>query len=761
MMRPLRVLHVEDAEGDAALVERALVRGGYQVLARRVEAAAEMLDALHTGEWDIVIADYALPQFGALAALRLLQAEGLDLPFIVVSGTIGEEVAVEMMRAGAHDYVMKGRLDRLSLAIDRELRDVEARRARARAQDELHALESQYHAAIETSPDAFCVLDLSGRILAVNRAFVEQTGDAAPSIVGRNIADLEAPGGSAALAVHLGRIVDTGRERFETRLRTGDGGAWDADLSVSYLPAGGGRLFVFARDVTGQKQTASKIRRFIAGSPAVIYALRGHGPALRLVWVSDNVRAFTGHTLDAIDDDWWEKGLHPDDRERVLAGQAQLQRDDHQISEYRFRHQDGHYLWVRDERRVFPEPDGDGYEIIGSWVDVTARVLLEQQYRHAQKMEAVGRLAGGVAHDFNNLLTVIIGYGNLLLHESLPPETARAHVEQICVAAERASRLTRQLLAFSRKQVLELRVVDLNGIVLSVEKMLRRLIGEDVQVVTALAGDVPPVKVDPGQVEQAIINLVVNARDAMPDGGRLEIGTGRFVADETYCLAHPDHQSGLYARLTVRDSGRGMTPEVRARLFEPFFTTKELGKGTGLGLATVFGIVKQFDGAIDVWSEPDAGACFTIDLPASTTWPSTGADPDSRVKPFGTETILLVEDEESVRQVARLTLEAYGYEVLVANDGVQALGIAEQHRGRIRLVVTDVVMPGLSGRDVIARLREAGVVVKALFMSGYIDDAVVRHGLVDEQAPFLQKPFTPRALALKVREVLDGSGSPN
>ncbi|MFO0965381.1 MAG: PAS domain S-box protein [Gemmataceae bacterium] len=386
--------------------------------------------------------------------------------------------------------------------------------------------------------------------------------------------------------------------------------------------------------------------------------------------------------------------------------------------------------------------------------DITERKRLEEQVRQAQKMEAIGQLAGGVAHDFNNLLTVISGYSDMLLETPLDAST-KGLLTEIQRAGERAGALTRQLLAFSRKQVLEPKVLDLNAVVMDTEKMLRRLIGEDMLLGTALAPDLKSVKVDPTQIGQVIINLAVNARDAMPQGGKLTIETANVEVDATYVQMRPEAKPGRYVMLAVSDTGCGMTEEVKAHIFEPFFTTKAQGKGTGLGLATVYGIIKQSGGLIYVYSEPGQGTSFKIYLPAVEEPMLTAKSlHDLRPATSGNETILLVEDEDAVRGITRMALQMHGYKVLETSRGEEALRLCEQHQEPIHLLLTDVVMPGMSGRQVAEALRSRRPAMKVLFVSGYTDDAVVRHGLVEAETAFLQKPFTPISLAAKVRAVL-------
>ncbi len=390
--------------------------------------------------------------------------------------------------------------------------------------------------------------------------------------------------------------------------------------------------------------------------------------------------------------------------------------------------------------------------------DLTAVRALEAQLRQAQKMEAVGRLAGGVAHDFNNLLTVITGRSQLLLLKLAPESPLRRDVELVEETAHRASALTRQLLAFSRKQMVQPRIVDLNEVVRGMESMLGRLIGEDIALTTRLDPAAGCVRADPAQLEQMIVNLVVNARDAMPLGGRLTLETGHVRIDETFARQHVGLKPGPHVRLVVRDTGVGMDGLIKAHLFEPFFTTKGPGKGTGLGLATVYGIVTQSGGAIRVESEPGQGATFTIELPrVDAPADGPGDVADTTAAPYGSETVLLVEDEPEVRGLARDILHQQGYTVLEAADGDQALRVGREHRGPIHLLVTDVVMPQMGGRELADRLQAGRGELKVLYVSGYTDDAILRQGVSETGTAFLPKPFTAAALAHKVRQVLDAA----
>jgi two-component system cell cycle sensor histidine kinase/response regulator CckA len=422
--------------------------------------------------------------------------------------------------------------------------------------------------------------------------------------------------------------------------------------------------------------------------------------------------------------------------------------------ELKWKRKDGNSITVRISGRAVSSADEpvDVLEAIAE--DVTDRRVLEDQFRQAQKMEAVGRLAGGVAHDFNNLLMVISGYAEVILANLSPDHPLHEKGRAIQLAADRATTLTRQLLAFSRKQLLELKVVDVNAIVRDMERLLQPLIGENVEFTTSLTPDAPHTRADAGQLEQVLMNLVVNAKDAMPEGGKLTIQTQSLVVDEAHRRGQTFVRPGRYVLLSVRDTGMGMDKETQSRIFEPFFTTKEKGKGTGLGLSTVYGIVKQSGGYVMVQSEEQRGTTFHIYLPRVDGVIEKHAPPVAHAARGGTETVLLVEDEESVRQLVRDTLSAKGYRVVEAENGEAGIAAAARHDGSIDLVITDVVMPGMGGRELVRQLLQLRPDAKVLYLSGYTEDAILSDGTIEHGAAFLQKPFTLQALSRKVREVL-------
>jgi two-component system cell cycle sensor histidine kinase/response regulator CckA len=634
----LRVLLVEDSPADAKLVVYELQELDPAVITERVDEAAAMIEALGRGPWDVILSDWSMPRFGALAALRIAREAAPDVPFLIVSGTVGEEAAADAMRAGARDYVLKDRLSRLRPAIERELRERDERRARRSSED---ALRDRLDTLERSGIIGITIADPGGRLLEANDAYL--------AMIGRTRAELQA-----------GKLV------------------WS--------------------DLIPPEHAATTARM------AERLTLTGTAPAVEFEVFGPGGR-----------------------RVPVLAGAAML----------------------------------DPPHVIAFTVDRSAQQRVEaalrdaeSQLRHAQKMEAVGRLAGGIAHDFNNLLSVVLTYSEML-EADLEPGQMRDDIGEIRKAGERAAALTRQLLLFSRQQVLQPVPLDLGATTRGMEKLLQRLLGEDVELVIRTAPSLGTVRADPSSIEQVLMNLAVNSRDAMPQGGTLTIEAENVELDPAFAALHVGAEPGSYVMVAVTDTGVGMDPQTKSRIFEPFFTTKDAGRGTGLGLSTVFGIAQQSDGHIWVYSEPGHGTTFKLYLPRIDAVPVAVGEHAASTEPTGTETILLVEDEDPVRAAAREILQRHGYTVLVARDGIEALAVAEAHPQPIQLLLTDVVMPRLGGPELATRLLPRRPGLRLLCMSGYTDDTVVRHGVLAAEIPYLQKPFTPAGLARRVREVLD------
>lgn len=638
---------------------------------------------------------------------------------------------------------------------------------RKQAEQALIESEGRKDAILKSALDCVLTMDHEGKILEFNPAAVDTFGYTSEEVVGQSMTELIVPAGlKANQPAGLTRFLTTERssvlgKRMEVTARRADGAKIPVELTITStgeLPRP--TFTAFIRDLTERKRTEDELRKseeryreVVENARDIIYEHDLEGNYTSVNRAGEQVTGYSlAETLklnmsQTIAPEFLEKARQM--LKRKLAGEIATAYELDLIA------RDGRRIAVEvNSRLVFQKGVPVGVQGIAR--DVTERQQLEEQLRQSQKLEAVGQLAGGVAHDFNNLLTVIGGYSDLVLRRLPERSPLLVSVAEIKKAADRASALTRQLLAFSRKQILQPTVLDLNSTVTNLEKMLRRLIGEDIDLLTITAPDLGQVKADPGQLDQVIINLIVNARDAMPAGGKLTIQTENVQLSEEYSQNHVPCMPGNYIMLAVSDTGTGMDAETQSRIFEPFFTTKSAGKGTGLGLSTAYGIVKQSSGNIWVYSEVGKGTTFKIYLPRV----DEAAEIDAtgkvtRPTPHGTETILLVEDEEQVRQIAQRILTDLGYDVLEATNGQEALTVAQQHDGNIDLTITDVVMPQLSGRELIERLGPLRPEMKVLYMSGYTDDAIVRHGLLDEQLEFIQKPFAADAFARKIRSVLD------
>jgi len=561
------------------------------------------------------------------------------------------------------------------------------------------------------------------------------------------------------LAADVPFILVTGSLDEETAVAYLKGGASDYILKDRLIRLGPAVLE--ALDSARQRQALRRqerlLRQIIDADPNLIFVKDWEG---RFVLVNAATAAVYGTTVDGLigktDADFnpnRDEVAHflRDDREVMSSGRSKL------ISEEPVTNPATQQIrWFQTIKVPLALPDDDSPKLLGVATEITERKRLEEQLLQSQKMEAVGQLAGGVAHDFNNILTAIVGYADLLAAEFTGSNSRHLEdLEEIRKAARRAAALTRQLLAFSRKQVLEPRIIDMNGVVMNLEKMLRSLISENIVLQTHLAADLAAARADPNQLEQVIMNLAINARDAMPEGGALTIETGNATLDEDYAAQHVSVVPGEYVMLAVTDTGCGMDEHTKARIFEPFFTTKAPGRGTGLGLSTVYGIVKQSGGNIWLYSEPDKGTTFKVYLPA------VQAAPEDIGKPAPPElvqrdrgTVLLVEDDEQLRRLTHRALAAQGYTVLEAERGATALDIARRHKGVIDLLLTDVIMPDTNGRKLADALRASRPGLRVLFMSGYPDGAIGSQGMLDQGVAYLAKPFSTEAIIRKVREVL-------
>jgi PAS domain S-box-containing protein len=621
----------------------------------------------------------------------------------------------------------------------------------------LRRSEARYRALFDRSSDALLMVDSDTRaILFANATAGRLLGYAPGDFPSLALAELHgAPEWDELAPRYDALFVDAESAEFEGTFRARDGASKIASVSGTRIELEGRpAVLVAIRDVTERRrverilrETEQRMSVVVSSAPIVLFAIDAAG----------RFTLSEGKGLEAL-------GLEPG--QVVGRNVFDLYRDVPEIGANVRRALAGEEftavvrvgpLWFETQHSPLFDAQGRVSGMLGVATDVTQRHALEDQLRQSQKLEAVGRLAGGVAHDFNNLLTAILGACELLLRDSSPETAAARHAEQIHKAGVRGALLTRQLLAFSRRDVQATRDFDVNLVVAEMHELLRRLVGEDVEFITLPTTSPAIVRADPSQVEQVLMNLVVNARDAMPDGGRITVEVCPAELDEAYCRTHSDAKPGSYVAIAVTDTGCGMSTDVQARIFEPFFTTKERGRGTGLGLSTVYGVVTQCGGSVGVYSEPGQGSSFKVYLPRAVD-PALG-EPDGPFSvraPGGWETVLLVEDEDAVRAIAHEILVLYGYTVLEARDGVEALAVAAEFEDPIHLLLTDVVMPEMGGGELAQQLVRARPDARVLYMSGYPDDAVVRHGILEARTSFLQKPFSLEGLARRVRDVLDG-----
>jgi two-component system cell cycle sensor histidine kinase/response regulator CckA len=628
MSTGLKVLVVEDSENDAELLLHELAKAGYKPTARRVDTAAEMEAALGQDAWDLIISDYVLPQFSGLEALKILRRRSLDIPFIVVSGKIGEEVAVEALKAGAHDYLLKDRLTRLPSAIERELREAAQRRKRREADQALRESEERYRRLVESSPEATCIC-AAGHFVYVNPACVKLFGAQSPlDLLGKPFLDL----------------VDANYR----------------DLVAEYL------------------------RQAAAGSDGPLMEQRIQRFDNSLVLVEMVARSISYHREQAV---------------QIICR------------------------------------------------DITARKFMEEQLNHGERMDAISRMAGGVANDFNNLLAVITGYAGLIRSSLQPGDKLAEDVEQITRSADRAYALTQELMALSRKQALRLAPMNLNALLSKNEGLIARVVGEKIELHVNLAADLGLMHGDTAQMENMLMNLSVRARDSMPNGGRLVFQTHNLTQDDKKQLPLNELRAGDYICLLVADTGAGIPEEAQAHVFEPFYTGNNARSGSGLALATVYATVKQHGGHISYNSQEGSGSTFRIYLPRLPI-----AAPIKNNSVAGT--ILLVEDEEPLREFGRVVLRRAGYHVIDAADGSLALALCEQQKPSINLIFTDVIMPTMSGPEMTRRLGRIYPGVPVLYTSGYSRSVVTENGADSGDFEFLQKPYTSQELLVRLEQIL-------
>lgn len=668
------------------------------------------------------------------------------------------EATLGALRSGQVDTVLG----------DQETLVVRLAKADKREKEILEALresEAYLRTILDTTADGFWVLDISGKVIQANEAYCRMTGYTQEEMVGLYINDIDACETPEDTQLHIKRLTEKGFEIFETLHRRKDGSLFPVEISATFVPEYGGQFVCFCRDITGRKAAADRIALLghmldAAPTSITIHDTDGH-------FLFANRKTYTMHGYDS-EEEFKAVNLHDLDVPESEALLAERFRIIAETGEAQF--EVAHY---RKDGSTFPlgvfakgiEWDGKP-AILSIATDVTERKQaeaeqqkLQEQLNQAQKMESIGRLAGGVAHDFNNMLNVILGNADFM-QEDLPKEQAalREGLEEIKKAAQRSADLTRQLLAFARKQTVSPKVLDLNATIESMLKMLRRLVGENIAVQWKPAASLAPVRIDPSQIDQMLANLIVNARDAIGNkAGNITIETGMSEFDTSFCEAYPEFIPGKFCMFSIADDGCGMDEATRKQIFEPFFTTKGVGTGTGLGLATVYGIVQQNNGIVNVYSEPGQGTTFRIYLPVNKRNSDTTSHEKSvhKILDPGSETILLVEDEPSILKMTTKMLSRMGYTVIPAATPGAAIQLAQEHVGDIHLLMTDVVMPEMNGRELAKRILTLYPKMCRLFMSGYTADVIAHHGVIDEGMEFIQKPFSKKDLERKLREILE------
>jgi PAS domain S-box-containing protein len=890
MGKKLQILQLEDDRIHADLARELLAEDGIACDIELVATEADFIAVLDEGQIDLVLADYTLPSFDGLTALTLVRERFPELPFIFVTGTMGEEVAIDALKRGAADYVLKNRLSRLAPAVRRALREAGERSERIRAEELLRRSEEKYRSLVDNISVGITLLSTEMEILSVNRQIQEwfpqldvskkclcyevfntppankvcshcpvskclQDGEFHEAITETpiggttrnfkiNAFPLKDEEGKVAAVIELVEDV-TERKRAEEELRhsnemfralfqasplaiilLNDKGTvqlWNQaaekifgwseqevlgqsppfvedykleefklncdrilqgntlvnkeirrqrkdgaliDISLQAAPvydAKGTVSYIMAMvaDITERKMLDRELqqseRKFRTAFEDAAVGMCLTSIDHRFVVVNSSLCRMLGYSPEELTSMGWLETSHPDDREKWIAWSNEIFTGKAPGSsiEWRYLHKDGQIVWGIVTKVLIRDNNGVPLYFINQVQNITELKNLENQLRHAQKMEAIGTLTGGIAHDFNNILTTIIGYGNLLEMKLSRDDPSRPFIENILTAADRAASLTQSLLTFCRIQTIEPRVVDLSDIVKGVEKFLLRLIREDIELRTTLADSPSMVLADRGQIEQILMNMATNSRDAMPHGGVLAISVAMTSLDRDFVATHGYGVPGRYVLLTVTDTGNGMSRETSSRIFEPFFTTKEVGRGTGLGLSMAYGIVKGHNGFITCYSEPGEGTTFRVYLPVVDALAEPELIASAVTPPGGTETILVAEDDEQVRMLTHKLLENYGYTVIEARDGKDALAQFLAHQESIRLVILDVIMPGKNGREAFLEMKKRAPELKALFTSGYSADIFQQGELPESSCSFISKPVIPTELLHKIRNLLD------
>ena len=765
MAVPLRVLILEDSPTDAELYVHGLERAGFHCRPHLIHSRAEFLALIPRFEYDIVLADYQLVVWTGMEAFSAMRAAGHEVPFILVTGALGDEAAVECIRQGVTDCVLKHNLAHLPHVVIRALEEKSLRDARTFMVEALRRSEANSLFLFTNNPLPMWVFERERlQILQVNNAALHHYGYDAVEFLQMSVSDLhpaeEVP---ALLDVFRGDpALKQKSGQWHHRLRNG---SWiDVEMYLHEMEYSGSlAALVVALDITERKQAEDERQKFftlVENSRDFIAVADLHD---NVQYVNPAGRAMLGiEGADAV------KGTHsldyviPEDlplvHETILPA---LKTSGHWEGELRFRHRGTGQPLPMDfvGFQVKDLKTGEPRFVATVSRDMAERRALEQQLQHAQKFEAIGQLAGGIAHDFNNVIGAILGWAELGEERAVSGDAVLlAYFNKIHSQCDRVTALIRQLLAFARRQILEPRNFSLNQTVQEVLDLLDNMLGENIELKTILQEDLPVIRADPTQIEQVLMNLCINSRDAMPEGGCLTIETREIEFSREECRHNAVLQPGRFAELRVTDTGIGMDAAIREKIFEPFFTTKGAGKGTGLGLATVYGIIKQHGGFIQMESQPGKGCMFRIFLPVNDGSPKTAYQKliieDQPVR-GGTETILIAEDHEGIREMARAALEALGYQVLIATDGEEAVSLFSAHRDFIALVLLDVIMPRRSGPEVYKAIAAIKPGISVVFATGYTNETMALADMIERGIAVLKKPYSPRKLCRRVREVLD------
>jgi len=759
MAKPLRVLIVEDSEDDALLLVNALKDGGYEPKFERVDSSEGLKSALSQNEWDCIISDYSMPHFNGLAALRECRKHGADIPFILVSGTIGEDIAVGAMKVGAHDYIMKDKLARFVPALERELADAEVRRKGKRAEEDLlHAhdqlLEAQritHCGSWEAVSGKLVWSDEMYRIYGVDRESFGHTREA--------LLELIHPEDKHVL-LNSFQTTLSGRQDLTThqfRIVHPDGSIHFVESSSkAYFDSSGKpvRVIGATQDITGRYETEKALRqseeqfRLISENVAdMIAVLDLEG---RRIYNSPSYKPILGDPESLRGTDSFQE-IHPEDREKIKhIFQETVKTGIGQRAEYRFLSKDGSVRYIESQGSVIHDDQGNVAQIVFVSRDVTEKKQLEKQFLRAQRMESIGTLAGGIAHDLNNVLAPILLSLNII-SKKLTDEQSQKMLQMLELTAKRGSDLIRQVLSFARGVEGERTIVQVRHLIDEIGKIINETFPKSISFHTDVPKNLLTISADATQLHQVLMNLCVNARDAMPNGGKIGIKAETIMLDEQYKRMHVEAKPGLHIVITVTDQGVGMPPAIMERIFEPFFTTKEIEKGTGLGLSTVLAIIKSHGGFVNVYSEVGKGTTFKVYLPAQEGAQAAAAEEQEKPPIGNGELILVVDDEASIREITKATLEAYGYSVMTGSDGTEAVAAYATHSNKIALVVTDMMMPYMDGAATIRAIQKMNPKVKILAVSGLKQDGDV---VKQETVMFMQKPYTSEKLLKTVSELL-------